>query len=234
MEFKNPEFSRLWVLIPVLILTYLLGSYMKRKRLSRFGDVRLMQPLMPLASKYRTGVKLGIVCLAVFFFVLALMQPRVGQVVAEVKSKGAEIIIALDVSNSMLATDFSPSRLERSKLAIARLVDELKHDRIGLIVFAGDAYVQLPVTNDYISAKSFLSAINTKIVSRQGTDMAKAIALAMKSFSSQSENSRALIMITDGENQEGNPVEMAEIARKDGIRLLCKTHRAIPRFRGHL
>ena len=217
LEFKNPEFSRLWVLIPLLILTYLLGSYMKRKRLSRFGDVRLMQPLMPLASKYRTGVKLGIVCLAVFFFVLALMQPRVGQVVAEVKSKGAEIIIALDVSNSMLATDFSPSRLERSKLAIARLVDELKHDRIGLIVFAGDAYVQLPVTNDYISAKSFLSAINTKIVSRQGTDMAKAIALAMKSFSSQSENSRALIMITDGENQEGNPVEMAEIARKDGI-----------------
>ncbi|MDR2423893.1 MAG: VWA domain-containing protein [Prevotellaceae bacterium] len=217
VEYKNLYFAWLLLVVPALPLIYALNVWLRNRRLARFGDVRLMQPLMPLASKYRGWVKIILTSTSIFFFVLALMQPRAGQVVAEVKSKGAEVIIALDVSNSMLATDFTPSRLERSKLAIARLVEELKHDRIGLIVFAGDAYVQLPVTNDYISAKSFLNAINTGIVSRQGTDMSKAIALAMKSYSSQSEKSRALIMITDGENQEGNPVEIAEIAHKDGI-----------------
>jgi Ca-activated chloride channel family protein len=176
-----------------------------------------MKPLMPLASRVRGWVKIVVICIALFFFIIALMQPRIGQVVAEVKSKGAEVIIALDVSNSMLATDFSPSRLEHSKLAIARLVEGLKGDRIGLIIFAGDAYVQLPVTSDYMSAKLFLNAISTDIVSRQGTDISKAIDLAMKSFSSQSGSSRALIIITDGENQEGNPVETAELAHADGI-----------------
>jgi Ca-activated chloride channel family protein len=176
-----------------------------------------MKPLMPLVSRVRGWIKIILICLAIFFFVSALMQPRIGQVVAEVKSRGAEVIIALDVSNSMLATDFSPSRLEHSKLAIARLIEGLKEDRIGLIIFAGDAYVQLPVTNDYMTAKLFLNSISTDIVSRQGTDISKAIELAMKSFSSQSGNSRALIIITDGENQEGNPAEMAELAHNDGI-----------------
>jgi Ca-activated chloride channel family protein len=176
-----------------------------------------MKPLMPLASRVRGWIKITVICIALFFFIIALMQPRIGQVVAEVKSKGAEVIIALDVSNSMLATDFSPSRLEHSKLAIARLVEGLKGDRIGLIIFAGDAYVQLPVTSDYMSAKLFLNAISVDIVSRQGTDIAKAIDLAMKSFSSQSGSSRALIIITDGENQEGNPVEIAELAHENGI-----------------
>ncbi|MDR0560754.1 MAG: VWA domain-containing protein [Prevotellaceae bacterium] len=217
LEYKNPYFAWLLMFIPLLLLIYGLSIYLRNRNLSRFGDIKLIGRLMPLASKYRGWVKISTVCTAILFFTFALMQPRLGQVIAEVKSKGAEVIIALDVSNSMLATDFSPSRLERSKLAIARLVEALKEDRIGLIVFAGDAYVQLPVTTDYMSAKSFLNAINTGIVSRQGTDMSKAIALAMKSFSSQSENSRAMIIITDGENQEGNPVEMAEIAHRDGI-----------------
>jgi Ca-activated chloride channel family protein len=216
-EFKNLYFAWLLLVIPLLPVIYGLSAYLRRKRLSRFGDVRLMRPLMPLASNVRGWIKIIVLCGAIFFFVSALMQPRAGQVVAEVKSKGAEVIIALDVSNSMLATDFSPSRLEHSKLAISRLVEGLKEDRIGLIVFAGDAYVQLPVTTDYMSAKLFLNSINTDIVSRQGTDLSKAIGLAMKSFSSQSENSRALIIITDGENQEGNPVEMAELAHQDGI-----------------
>ncbi|MDR1895506.1 MAG: VWA domain-containing protein [Prevotellaceae bacterium] len=217
IEFKNPHFAWLLLLIPLLLAIYSFSVYLRRRQLSRFGDIQLMKSLMPLASRFRGWVKIILICAAIFFFVSAIMQPRIGQVVAEVKSKGAEVIIALDVSNSMLATDFSPSRLECSKLAISRLVENLKEDRIGLIVFAGDAYVQLPVTNDYMSAKLFLNSINTNIVSRQGTDMSKAIALAMKSFSSQSEQSRALVIITDGENQEGNPVEIAEIAHKDGI-----------------
>lgn len=217
LEFKNLYFGWLLLLIPVLLLLYGLSVYFRSKRIARFGDANLMKPLMPLVSRFRGWVKIIIICGVIFFFTLALMQPRAGQVIAEVKSKGAEVIIALDVSNSMLANDFTPTRLERSKLAISRLVENLKGDRIGLIVFAGDAYVQLPVTNDYMSAKIFLNAINTSIMSRQGTDIAKAIELAMKSFSSQSGDSRALIIITDGENHEGNPVEMAEIAHHNGI-----------------
>jgi Ca-activated chloride channel family protein len=217
VEFKNLYFSWLLLVIPLLPLIYGLSTYFRRRRLSRFGDIQLMRPLMPLASRVRGWIKIIVICIALFFFVMALMQPRIGQVVAEVKSKGAEVIIALDVSNSMLATDFSPSRLEHSKLAISRLVEGLKDDRIGLIIFAGDAYVQLPVTTDYMSAKLFLNAINTDMVSRQGTDISKAIELAMKSFSSQSGNSRALIIITDGENQEGNPTEMAGLAHENGI-----------------
>ncbi|MDR2384008.1 MAG: VWA domain-containing protein [Prevotellaceae bacterium] len=217
MEFKNTYFAWLMLVIPLLPLIYGLSAYFRRRRLSRFGDIQLMKPLMPLASRVRGWIKITVICIALFFFIIALMQPRIGQVVAEVKSKGAEVIIALDVSNSMLATDFSPSRLEHSKLAIARLVEGLKGDRIGLIIFAGDAYVQLPVTSDYMSAKLFLNAISVDIVSRQGTDIAKAIDLAMKSFSSQSGSSRALIIITDGENQEGNPVEIAELAHENGI-----------------
>ncbi|MDR1595059.1 MAG: VWA domain-containing protein [Prevotellaceae bacterium] len=217
VEFKNLYFSWLLLVIPLLPLIYGLSAYFQRKRLSRFGDIQLMKPLMPLASKARGWVKITVICIALFFFITALMQPRIGQVVAEVKSKGVEVIVALDVSNSMLATDFSPSRLEHSKLAIARLVEGLKDDRIGLIIFAGDAYVQLPITTDYMSAKLFLNAISTDIVSRQGTDISKSIDLAMKSFSSQSGNSKALIIITDGENQEGNPIEMAELAHAEGI-----------------
>ncbi|MDR2026927.1 MAG: VWA domain-containing protein, partial [Prevotellaceae bacterium] len=217
VEFKNLYFAWMFLVIPLLPLFYGLSVYFRRKRLSRFGDIQLIQPLMPLASRFRGWIKIAVICIALFFFVIALMQPRIGQVVAEMKSKGAEVIIALDVSNSMLATDFSPSRLEHSKLAISRLVEGLKGDRIGLIIFAGEAYVQLPVTTDYMSAKLFLNAISTDMVSRQGTDISKAIDLAMKSFSSQSGNSRALIIITDGENQEGNPAEMAKLANEDGV-----------------
>ncbi|MDR1887604.1 MAG: VWA domain-containing protein [Prevotellaceae bacterium] len=217
VEFKNLYFLWLLLAIPLLLVIYGFSAYLRSRRLSRFGDIQLMKPLMPLASRFRGWIKTAVICAAIFFFVTALMQPRIGQVVAEMKSKGAEVIIALDVSNSMLATDFSPSRLEHSKLAIARLVEGLREDRIGLIIFAGEAYVQLPVTNDYMSAKLFLNSITTDIVSRQGTDISKAIDLAMKSFSSQSGSSRALIIITDGENQEGNPVEMAELAHNEGV-----------------
>jgi Ca-activated chloride channel family protein len=217
IEFKNEDFAWFFLLIPLIVASFMLYTHLRRKRLARYGDINLMKPLMPLVSRYRGWFKIILTCLAIFFFVLALMQPRIGEVVDEVQSKGIEAVIALDVSNSMLATDFSPSRLERSKMAISRLVEGMKGDRIGLIVFAGDAYMQLPITNDYMSAKIFLNAINTSIVSRQGTNIEKAIVLAMKSYSSQSEKSRALIIITDGENQEGNPVEIAEIAHKDGI-----------------
>ena len=217
IEFNNLHLGWLMLAIPSLLLIYLVSVRLRRARLEKYGDLKLVRVLMPLASRFRGRFKISLICVSIFFFVLALMQPRIGEVVAERKSKSVEVIIALDVSNSMLADDFLPSRLERAKLAITRLVDGLKGDRIGLIVFAGDAYVQLPVTNDYLSAKIFLNSINPAMVSRQGTNISKAIELSMKAFSSQSEDSRALIIITDGEDQEGNPVEAATVAGKDGV-----------------
>ena len=213
------QFDYIWLLllIPALVAGYALFVRSKRKALSRFGDAQLMQPLMPLVSKRRGWLKIILLCLAIFFFTLGLMRPQIGATVREVKSKGVEVIIALDVSNSMLAEDFRPNRLERAKLAISRLVDRLKDDRIGLIVFAGDAYVQLPVTTDYVSAKIFLSSISPDIVPKQGTAIGQAIALAMRSYTLQSDKSRALIIITDGENHEDDAVAAAKAAVENGI-----------------
>ncbi len=191
----------------------------RRKALSRFGNIETLRQLMPNASITRGWTKIILWLLAFMFFVLGLCRPQLGARVKEVKRKGAEIIIALDVSNSMMAQDFAPNRLENAKRAIARLADQLGNDRIGLIVFAGDAYIQLPITSDYISAKLFLNSINTGIVPKQGTAIGKAITTGIRSFSLQSEKSRALIIISDGENHEDNPVDAAQLAAKEGIKI---------------
>ncbi len=218
-RFAQPEYLILLLLIPIIAVAY--GLYLRRRRkaLSRFGNIETIRQLMPSASVARGWIKMTFWLLAFFFFVLGLCRPQLGARVKEVKRKGAEIIIALDVSNSMMAQDFAPNRLENAKRAIARLVDQLGNDRIGLIVFAGDAYIQLPITSDYVSAKLFLNSINTGIVPKQGTAIGKAITTAIRSFSLQSENSRALIIISDGENHEDNPVEAAQLAAKEGIKI---------------
>ncbi|MDR3235702.1 MAG: VWA domain-containing protein [Prevotellaceae bacterium] len=217
LQFAQPEYLWLLLLIPVMLIAFALYLRNKRKALSRFGDVKLMTPLMPAVSKSRGWFKIVLLCLAWFFLAIGLCRPQIGAMVREMKSKGVEIIIALDVSNSMLAEDFKPNRLERAKLAISRLVDRLHDDRIGLIVFAGDAYVQLPVTTDYVSAKTFLLSISPDIVSRQGTAIGKAISLATRSYTLQSEKSRALIVITDGEDHETDAIEAAKNAAEAGI-----------------
>jgi Ca-activated chloride channel family protein len=213
------QFDYVWLLllIPALVAGYALFVRSKRRALARFGNVQLMRPLMPLVSRRRGWLKITLLCLALGFFTLGLMRPQIGATVREVRSRGVEVIVALDVSNSMLAEDFRPSRLERAKLAIARLVDRLGDDRIGLIVFAGDAYVQLPVTTDYVSAKIFLASISPDIVPRQGTAIGQAIALATRSYTLQSDKSRALIIITDGENHEDDAVAAARAAVENGI-----------------
>ncbi|MDR3351177.1 MAG: VWA domain-containing protein [Prevotellaceae bacterium] len=213
------QFDYIWLLllIPALLAGYALFIRSKRRALSRFGDVSLMQPLMPLVSRRRGWLKVILLCFAIFFFTLGLMRPQMGATVREMKRQGIEIVVALDVSNSMLAEDFRPNRLERAKLAISKLVDRLRDDRIGLIVFAGDAYVQLPVTTDYVSAKIFLSSISPGIVPKQGTAIGSAIHMAIRSFTLQSEKSRVLIIITDGENHEDDAVAMAEEAQRQGI-----------------
>jgi Ca-activated chloride channel family protein len=183
------------------------------------GDESLVRQLMPSYSGSKGWIRLVLFSLAFLFFIIGLSRPQIGAKLKEHSTKGAEIMIALDVSNSMLAQDYSPNRLERAKLAISHLVDKLQDDRIGLIVFAGNSFVQLPITSDYVSAKMFLNSISTESVPVQGTAIGDAITTAIKGFSAQSHKSRAIIVITDGENHEDDPVAAAKQAADLGIKV---------------
>ena len=215
------QYLLLLLLIPLLFVGYALFLRMRRRRIARFGDEALVKQLMPTASTGKGWLKISLFAIAWLFFVIGLARPQLGARLKEHESKGVEVMIALDVSNSMLAEDYSPNRLERSKLAISRLVDRLQGDRIGLVVFAGEAFVQLPITADYVSAKIFLNSINTESVPIQGTALAEALMSSARSFSTQSERSRAIILITDGEDHEGDVVEAAKAIAEQGIRIYC-------------
>ena len=219
INFANSQYLLLLLLIPVFILIQFVVLRMRRNRVRKFGDESLVSQIMPSYSQTKVWVSLSIFLVGFFFFVIGLARPQIGAALKERETKGAEIMIVLDVSNSMLAEDYSPNRLERAKLAISRLVDKLRDDRIGLIVFAGNSFVQLPVTTDYISAKMFLNSISTESVPIQGTAIGDAINTAIRSFSAQSEKSRAIIVITDGENHEDDPVAAAKQAAELGIRV---------------
>lgn len=213
-RFGDPEYLLALVLLPVLIILYLLFRHRRKKAIREFGNPELLAPLMPNVSGVRQNLKFVLLMFSLLFLIIGLARPQFGAKLQKIKRQGVEIIIALDVSNSMMAEDIQPNRLERAKRAIARLTERLSNDKLGLIVFAGDAYTQLPITTDYTSAKLFLSSINTSIVPIQGTAIGAAIELGMKSFTPESESSKAIIIITDGENHEDNPVEMATEASK--------------------
>ncbi|MDR0661458.1 MAG: VWA domain-containing protein [Prevotellaceae bacterium] len=213
----QPQYLWLLLLIPLLLLLFALGNSRNRALLKRFGNMQLLWRLMPDYSKYRGWVKMSIICLCIALISYGLARPQTGAKAKEVKRKGIEVIIALDVSNSMLAEDFTPNRLERAKMAISRLVDRMRDNRIGLIVFAGDAYVQLPVTADFVSAKVFLSSINTNIVPRQGTAIGSAITTALSSFSQEGNRGRVLVIISDGENHEDDAIAAAKQAADMGV-----------------
>lgn len=219
--FVFAEAGYLWLLlaVPLLPALYAVLRVMRRRRIRSFGDERLVAELMPSASGTKGWVRLVIADLAFACFVLGIARPQIGAKLTEKETKGAEIMVCLDVSNSMLARDYSPDRLERAKLAVSRMVDRLEGDRVGLIIFAGSSFVQLPVTTDYVSAKMFLSSISTESVPVQGTALGDAIELATKSFSLQGEKSRAIVVITDGENHEDDPVAAAKQAAELGIRV---------------
>lgn len=219
IHFAQAQYLFLILLIPLFFLVQGILMKLRRKRMERFGDVELVSKLMPSYSKSKAWVRLVMFSIGFFFFVIGLSRPQIGAKLKEHETKGAEIMIVLDVSNSMLAQDYSPNRLERAKLAISRLADKLRDDRIGLIVFAGSSFVQLPITTDYVSAKMFLGSITTESVSVQGTAIGEALNTAMRSFSAQSEKSRAIIVITDGENHEDNPVAVARQAAELGVRV---------------
>jgi Ca-activated chloride channel family protein len=219
INFAQAQYLVLILLIPFFFIIQALVLILRRRRIRRFGDEELVRQLMPSYSVSRIWVKMTLFSIGFFFFVIGLSRPQIGAKLKEHETKGAEIMIALDVSNSMLAEDYSPNRLERAKLAISRLVDKLRDDRIGLIVFAGNSFVQLPITTDYVSAKMFLNTISTESVPIQGTAIGEAINTAIRSFSAQSEKSRAIIIITDGENHEDDPVAAAAQAAEMGIRV---------------
>ena len=219
INFASSQYLLLLLLIPVFAILQWVVLRIRSRRIKRFGDEKLVRQMMPSYSVVKTWLRLSFFLTGFFFFVIGLSRPQIGAAIKEQETKGAEIMIVLDVSNSMLAEDYSPNRLERAKHAISRLVDKLRDDRIGLIVFAGNSFVQLPVTTDYVSAKMFLNSISTESVPIQGTAIGDALNTAMRSFSAHSEKSRAIIVITDGENHEDDPVAVAKQAAELGIRV---------------
>lgn len=219
LYFARPLYLWLLLLVPVIVAGYGVVRAMRRRRLSKLGDSALVADLMPSWSGAKGWWRIVLFALAFAFFAIGMSRPGVGAKLAQRETKGAEIMICLDVSNSMLAQDYSPDRLSRAKLAISRLVDKLEGDRIGLIVFAGSSFVQLPITTDYVSAKMFLSSISPDSVPIQGTAIGDAIFTAAKSFSAQSDKSRAIIVITDGENHEDDAVDAARQVAETGIRI---------------
>ncbi len=217
--FTSPRFLWLLLLVPLIPVVYGILRALRRRRIRRFGDEALVRSLMPSWSGAKGWIRIILWDLAFLCFVIGIARPQMGAKLKEHEAKGAEIMICLDVSNSMLSQDYSPSRLDRAKLAISRVVDKLQGDRIGLIIFAGTSFVQLPITTDYVSAKMFLGNIDTGSVPVQGTAIGDAILTAAKSFSAQSEKSRAIIVITDGENHEDDAVDAARQAAELGIKI---------------
>ncbi len=218
-RFEDPIYLWLLVLIPVLALIRFITYRNKKKKLRKFGDPKLLKELMPDVSRFRPSVKFWILLGALALLIIMLARPQMGTKISQEKRTGIETIIALDISNSMLAEDIVPSRLDRSKMMVENLVDHFTNDKIGLIVFAGDAFVQLPITSDYVSAKMFLSSIDPSMMATQGTDIAAAINMSMNSFTQEEGIGKAIIVITDGEDHEGGALEAAEAAKKKGMRV---------------
>lgn len=218
-RFEEPIYLYLFLLLPCLIVIYIYSNYRRRVAIQKFGDPELMAQLMPDVSQYRPGVKFTLLCLSVILFVFLLARPQFGSKLETIKRQGIEVIIALDISNSMLAQDVEPNRLEKAKRLISQLVDKLQNDKIGMIVFAGDAFIQLPITSDFISAKIFLESITPSLISKQGTAIGEAITLATRSFTSQEGVGRTIILITDGENHEGKIAEATKHAIEKGIQI---------------
>ncbi len=216
-RFANPDYLYLLLLLPVMAILFVLNEFRKRRLLKRLGSETLVGRLLPEMSRIRPVIRYLFLLLAVSSAIIMIARPQFGSKIEEVKKEGVEVIIALDVSNSMLAEDIQPDRLTRAKQAISRLVDNLGNDKIGLIVFAGDAYTQIPITTDYVSAKMFLATVNPDMVPKQGTAIGAAINLGLRSFSPGEGKSKTMIIITDGENHEDDPVSSAEEASKSGV-----------------
>ena len=217
-RFAHIEFLWLLLAIPVLVALHIWITRRKRQQLQQFGDPELMAELMPNASKIRPHVKFALMLTALALLIIGIARPQYGTKEQTVKRQGIEVMIALDISNSMLAEDVAPNRLERAKQMLSKLVDQMVDDKLGLVVFAGDAFTQIPITCDYVSAKMYLQSITPELIPAQGTAIGKAITTCVSSFGSEdTDKSRAIILITDGENHEDNAQEAAKMAKEKGI-----------------
>jgi Ca-activated chloride channel family protein len=212
LRFAHSEYLWGLILVPILVICYILVSNWKRRALVSLGDKQVVGLMIPEVSFSRPWLKFSFFTLAFAFLIVGIADPQIGSKIEEEKKKGADLMILLDVSNSMLSQDIPPNRLENAKQAIAQLIDNLHSDRIGIIVFAGEAYVQLPITTDYSAAKLFLSTINTDMVPTQGTAIGAAIDMGMKSFDFKNGTGKSMIIITDGENHEDDAVVAAKNA----------------------
>ena len=220
-RFANPHLLWLLLLVPAMAGLFAAAARNRRRRLARFGNPAILRLLMPDASPARVRFRFLLFCTAAALVVLAAARPQLGSKLREQTSEGIEMMLVVDVSNSMLAEDFEPNRLERTKYAIGKLFDGLRQDRVGMIVFAGDAAVQLPITSDYRMARAFARKIAPSLVSVQGTDIGRALPLALLSFSEKTEqsHSRVIILITDGEGHDNGAVEVARRAAEQGVRI---------------
>ena len=218
-RFANGEYLYLLTLIPLLVVILAFVSHRRKRLLARFGNTELVRELIPDFSVSRQRLKALLYLTALTLLIFAAARPQLGSKLREVKAEGVEMMLVVDVSNSMLAEDFEPNRLERTKYAINKLFEGLQQERVGLVAFAGEPKVQLPITSDYRMAQAFAKRLSPTLVGEQGTDVGKALELAMLSFSSQSERSRVIVLITDGENHEADAVAVAKKAAEMGIRI---------------
>lgn len=219
-RFAHPTY--LWLILPILllVLVFFRGQYLRKKRLREWGDFEITQTLMPNVSYFKTRLKFYFQLVALLLLMIVLAQPQFGTKEEIVKKSGVEVMIALDVSNSMMAQDIQPNRLEKAKYILSQLIDNMEDDKIGLIVFAGDAYVQLPITSDHRAAKMFLSTISTNMVPRQGTAIGSAIDMGIQSFGTKKTDvGRAIIILTDGENHEDDAIAAAKLAAENNIKI---------------
>lgn len=216
-RFGEPYMLYWLLLIPVMAVVFYFIRKASAKRILRFGDADVMRQLMPEVSRRRVRNKFVLYLCAIGLIILGMSRPQFGSKLKEVQADGFEIMFVVDVSNSMLAQDLEPNRLERTKFSINRLLENLGSNRVGLVVFAGDAYVQLPMTSDYVAARNFVNQVSPDMVSKQGTAIGTAIELASSSFSSDTEGSRIIILISDGENHEDDAVAAARAAAEKGI-----------------
>ncbi len=220
-RFANIEMLWMLVSIPVFIGAYIWYTHRKRRQLAAFGDPELVKELMPNASRIRPNLKFSLLMVALTLLIFAAARPQYGQREQTVKRQGIEAVIALDISNSMMAEDVAPCRLDRAKQILSKMIDDMVDDKIGLVVFAGEAYTQLPITCDYVSAKMFLNNITPDLIKTQGTAIGAALNTAIQSFGGEeTDASRVIILITDGENHEDDAVAVATRAKEQGIKVL--------------
>ena len=219
MRFANPEYLYMLLLLPVVIGLFIYSNYRRKKNINSYGDPQLLKRLIPSTATLRNRITFWFTFFALALTILLLARPQFGAKKETVTTRGVEVVVALDISNSMLADDISPNRLEKAKRLISRIINKSGENKVALIVFAGDAFVQLPITDDFISAKMFLESISPSLIARQGTDIGAAIDLAAKSFTANEKIGKAIIVITAGENHEGGAEEAAMRAAETGINI---------------